>query len=206
MKHTDIGKKFGRLTCVGYGPNHVAPSGKTNRTMRCQCECGGAKTALAVSIRAGRTTSCGCVQRAGNSNVIHGCGRRGNARHPLYSLWGQMRSRCSNPATTGYANYGGRGIKCCLRWADFLAFAADMGPRPNGYTLDRIDVNGDYEPNNCRWASRATQANNTTRTVRLCLDGESLTLLEVAARFGLKANTLRTRLHRGWALAEAIQP
>jgi hypothetical protein len=117
-----------------------------------------------------------------------------------------MRSRCANQSTTGYKHYGGRGIKCCERWVEFTAFVADMGPRPAGHTLDRIDVNGNYEPANCRWASRATQANNTTKSVRYTLHGELLTLLEVAARVGVNPGTIRSRLHRGRAFAEAIKP
>lgn len=204
MNIDDIGKTFGRLLCVGYGPLHVSSAGNTYRTMRCVCICGNDKTALAASIRAGRTTSCGCA--FGDRPVKHGCGRRGKGRHLLYSLWGQMRSRCANPSTTGYKNYGGRGIICCKRWEDFTAFAADMGPRPAGHTLDRIDVNGNYEPSNCRWANRSMQANNTTRSVRYFLNGEALTLLEVAEKCGVNHKCLRSRLHRGWEFDDAITP
>lgn len=117
-----------------------------------------------------------------------------------------MRSRCNSPSTPGYENYGGRGIAVCERWESFESFLGDMGPRPDGHTLDRIDVNGDYEPANCRWASRATQANNTTRSVRYHFNGEALTLLDLAAAVGVNPQTLRVRLHRGWSFAEAIKP
>lgn len=204
-RHNDIGKRFNRLTCIGYGPLHVSPAGKTHRTMHCVCDCGNEKTALAVSIRSGRTTSCGCAQ-VNRGTLKHGFGRQGSdRRHPLYSIWGCMRSRCNSPSTTGYQHYGGRGIKCCDRWADFEAFLADMGPRPPGHTLDRINVNGDYEPENCRWADRKTQANNTTRSVRYLMGDVAMTVSEVAPLVGIKAATIRSRIRRGWDFTEAIQ-
>lgn len=92
--------------------------------------------------------------------------RHGLRQHPLYSCWANMRHRCYSPEAISYANYGGRGIQVCERWLhSFENFLADMGERPVGYTLDRIDVNGNYEPNNCRWATPKEQAANTQKAV-----------------------------------------
>lgn len=96
----------------------------------------------------------------------------GRKRAPEYYIWASMKQRCSNPRAKGYADYGGRGISVCDRWQNFDNFLADMGPRPEGLVLDRIDVNGNYEPGNCRWATWEQQGRNKRRTIRrLGLEG-----------------------------------
>lgn len=121
------------------------------------------------------------------------------------SSYRNMISRCYNPNSTGYEAYGGRGIKVCDSWREsFYNFLHDMGSRPENTSLDRIDVNGDYELANCRWADTSTQANNKTGNVKLTYNGETKTVSEWAKSQGILPNTLQYRLYRGWSLEEAL--
>lgn len=123
-----------------------------------------------------------------------------------YLSWEAMVARCTNPAHTYFKNYGGRGIRICHRWLErFENFLADMGERPSGTTLDRIDCNGDYEPINCRWATRSEQARNRRETVLIHAFGESLPIWEWAKRVRIHANLIRLRIReRGWDPERAL--
>lgn len=165
-----VGQRFTRLRVEA-----AAGTDKRNNTLwRCVCECGQQITVKGSRLRAGSTRSCGCLARdlsserlkrdlLGNeSRLTHGHNRpsKGGAS-PTYQTWTAMLARCRNPGAANYPNYGGRGITACDRWAtSFEAFLADMGERPDGHTLDRIDAEGNYEPGNCRWATQAQQAKN----------------------------------------------
>lgn len=150
---------FGKLTAVSY-------YGKTNRRQslwNCRCECGNKKVILAPSLKSGATTSCGChnIQKIKERFTTHGHKVQSRKGTPEYRSWASMMTRCKNENSEKYEYYGGRGITVCERWNDFANFFADMGKRPDGrYSLDRIDVNGNYEPSNCRWASLNTQRRN----------------------------------------------
>ncbi len=115
-----------------------------------------------------------------------------------------MLSRCRNPNSDGYREYGGRGITVCERWLSFENFLADMGERPPDTTIDRIDNDSGYEPDNCRWATRAQQANNTRRTRILDVGGERLTVPEWSARTGIPIQIIHGRLHIGWTPERAV--
>ena len=148
------GKMFGRLLITSYAPNRVTPSGQRKSMVNCYCLCGRVVIAAAADIRNGHTTSCGCYHK----DAIR---THGKTKHPIYSTWKGMLARCYNKKRKGYENYGGRGIRVCPEWHDFFNFYRDMGDKPSpDFTLDRIDANGDYTPQNCRWADWDTQARN----------------------------------------------
>lgn len=125
---------------------------------------------------------------------------------PEYRAWGDMLSRCNNPKSTSYEYYGGRGIRVCNRWADsFEAFYADMGPKPSpDHSIDRRNVNRNYEPGNCRWATPTEQARNKTDTHFVDFRGEQMSAAEVAERTGINYHTFLSRIHRGISVEEAI--
>lgn len=124
---------------------------------------------------------------------------------PEYVAWSMMRQRCTNPNAPNFHRYGGRGITICAAWDDFRAFLRDMGPRPSGaHSLDRIDNDGHYGPDNCRWATSAEQTANKSTNRRFAIDGQQLILRDVAARAGLNVSTLYYRVRRGIPIEQAV--
>lgn len=125
--------------------------------------------------------------------------------HPLYNTWMSMKDRCRNPNNRQWNDYGGRGITVCDRWkTNFHAFVEDMGPRPVGYSLDRIDNDGNYEPGNCRWASRQEQQLNQRRAVYVVVEGKKHRAIALARIAGVKTDTIIERAQRGLTLKEVI--
>lgn len=126
-------------------------------------------------------------------------------KHPLYRLWCNMLRRCSNERGRDYYRYGGRGIKVCDRWKNsFDLFVADMGERPPGTSLDRIDNDGNYEPENCRWADAFVQGNNCRTNRKLNINGETLGLEQAARKYGISAKRIWARLNKGWSEENAV--
>jgi hypothetical protein len=166
MKRLELtGKRFGRLVVIREKGSRINGS-----YWLCKCDCGGYKTIKGADLKIGHTRSCGCVRREstairGKANITHGH-RRSNGCSTTYRSWTMMRNRCVNKTNPNYPNYGGRGIKVCKRWNRFLTFLADMGPRPKGTTIDRINNDGDYKPSNCRWATSSQQNSNQRRQKR----------------------------------------
>ena len=151
MVFVDVaGQKFGRLTVLG-AADRTSPAGKL---WRCQCECGGETVTTSLKLRNGHTKSCGCLVRERLIHRTHGLSNSGRT----YKTWKEMRQRCTNPNADQFKWYGGRGISVCGRWDSYENFLADMGERPAGTTLDRINGDGNYEPMNCRWATAKQQA------------------------------------------------
>lgn len=133
----------------------------------------------------------------------------GLSKTAAYRSWTAMKTRTSNPKSSDYSYYGGRGIKVCERWlgaGGFLRFLEDMGQPPHkGDTLDRVDVNGNYEPNNCKWASRLEQANNARSNYRVTYKGKTQTLAQWGVEKGLDKNLLYRRYHTGWSVEEMLE-
>jgi hypothetical protein len=127
-----------------------------------------------------------------------------NVDRPEYQSWRGMRYRCERPKDINYAKYGGRGIRVCERWQSFSNFLADMGPRPPGASLDRINNDGDYEPSNCRWATASEQNINKPSVPKYEIDGEALSAAEWALRMGVPVRLISNRIWRGWDPREAI--
>jgi hypothetical protein len=137
---------------------------------------------------------------AGDRSRTHG-----RSRTPEYCCWQAMIQRCINPHRRGYENYGGRGISVCDRWrTSFENFTADMGPRPPGHSLDRIDNDGNYEPGNCRWATNTVQLRNRGNNRLVTFNGETLTISEWAEKLNVHKNTLTNRIDRGWSVDDAF--
>ena len=196
MKALDLTRQtFGRLTVLRLGPNHNKPCGETIRRWVCRCVCGTLTTVRQSHLRTGNTRSCGCLYE-----------RHGMYRVPQYQAYDQMNRRCSNPNDKGFANYGGRGITVCDRWKhSFAAFLEDMGERPSKkHSLDRIDNDGPYSPDNCRWGTREQQNNNKRTNRFLIFHGETLTISQWARRLHVHFCTLQYRLRRGWSVERTL--
>ena len=156
------GMRVGRLVVL----ERAGVSNDRKATWRCQCDCGGEIVTVGKQLRDGTTSSCGCLRRENSAAMltVHGHGRaRGGNRSPTFISWANMKQRCLDPKATSFPRYGAIGVVVCERWATFQNFLADMGERPPGTSLDRIDPTGNYEPGNCRWADAKTQALNTRK-------------------------------------------
>lgn len=193
-----IGQRFARLLVVA----RSADSLDGRARWCCRCDCGNEIVTLAQSLLNCRTRSCGCLnlEVATQRSTTHG---RSTSR--AYRVWAEMLQRCTNPKRPHYERYGGRGISVCARWMKFENFFADMGERPRGLTLERIDNDGNYEPDNCRWATRLEQGQNTRTNRRVVLNGETLSLSELSRRVGIRYTTLRGRLNRGLSIEECVK-
>lgn len=193
------GHRFERLTVID-------AAGSDNRKLLwlCLCDCGTRTVVKAVRLRSGHTKSCGClhVERAserGRANTTHG-----KATSPVYRTWLNIKRRCENPRSTGYENYGGRGIAVCERWQTFQNFLADMGEPPAGMSIDRIDVHGHYEPANCRWATATEQSRNARSNRSLTFRGRTLCVSEWAEVLGVSPYLIFGRLRLGWPVDRAL--
>lgn len=191
------GQRYGRLVVLERGPKPNSPK-DTNARWLCQCDCGKTTVAYGQDLKRGKVVSCGCWNE--EKRTKHGM----YATH-VNSVWRQMLDRCRNPKNPRYADYGGRGISVCERWHDFSNFIADMGDRPKGYTLERINNAAGYSPENCKWATYSEQLNNRRNSRLIEFNGKSQTMAEWAKETGIGWHTLRQRLDRlGWSVERAL--
>lgn len=194
MPRLDLrGKRFGRLVVE----SHVGTRENNHIVWLCRCDCGNEKRVTASNLTCGNAASCGCLQR--ETRIRHGHGSRTH-RTKTYRTWQSMIARCTNPRLSEWRYYGGRGITVCEHWRTFENFLADMGEKPPGRSIDRINNDGNYEPGNCRWATKFEQSINTRRTKLTASKAEEIRRLRretgmpyarIAERFGISEGHAR---------------
>lgn len=203
-KKLECGTIFGRLTILSlhHIKKYTSPSGK-NKNIEyylCKCECGNIIITSKDRLKSGRTRSCGCLFK--ETHTKH------NIRHTrIYKIWCLMKGRCYSKSSSSYYNYGARGITICKEWKEnpvaFYNWAMSNGYK-EGLSIDRIDNNGNYEPNNCRWATKQEQNKNQRRTRFITYRGERKCLTDWAKEVGIDKHTLRYRLNSGWSIEKSL--
>jgi len=171
-----------------------------------QCDCGNTKVSRLYDVKRGKINSCGCIHKKQLAERNKANAKHGYFGTPIYNSWSGIIERCYNPKSGNYNMYGAKGITMCERWrSSFENFLEDMGERPQGTSIDRIDVYGNYCPENCRWVDAKTQARNRTNNVRYEYDGKNLTLAEWSEITGIKADTMHSRIRKqGWSIEDAL--
>lgn len=188
------GWRFGRLVVL----EKSHKGGRGEIYWRCQCDCGSTLSTRAASLRTGRTQSCGCLHKE-RISTHHMTGL------PTFKSWESMKQRCTNPASPDFHNYGGRGITVCDSWLhSFDSFLADMGERPKGMTLGRIDNEKGYEPSNCAWVTARDQQRNRRNTRKILHNGAVKTIYELAEQTGLSPKLIGDRLYAGWDVSKVF--
>ena len=204
----EIGSKVGRLTVVGVAAPYVQPStGWRSRRWTCVCECGNKTIVNDYYLKKDHTRSCGCYRRDKSTEIRlkHGRSRKGMVCK-THQIWKAMHQRCNSPTATHYDRYGGRGIVVCERWDSYDNFLADMGEQPSkGMSIERIDNDGNYEPENCRWATHTEQMRNTRRNRYVEYGGRRMALSEAAELAGISYRTVLSRVNFcGWPVSRAL--
>jgi len=184
------GKKFNMLTAIKFSHRK-----NKNTYWLFKCVCGNIKKIDYGSVKNGSTKSCGCI----SLSINHGM-----SKTSIYSSWQSMRDRCLNKNNKQYKDYGGRGIKICDRWERFQVFCEDMGIKPLGTTIERLDNNGGYNKDNCAWATPKEQSRNTRANVTIKYKGERKCISEWAELYNIKRCTLGGRLRLGWGIHRAL--
>ena len=189
------------ITVLYRSGTRVTPNGTKKPVWMCQCECGEKTEVVAQSLKVGGTRSCGCLQKESMSSANR---THGMSNSSEYQSWRGMWERCTNPNNSHYQVYGGAGVVVSDKWKDFSAFLVDMGVRPEGTSLDRFpNASGNYEPGNCRWATAGEQSRNTSRTIYITWDGETLCRKDWAERLGITTVALKFRL-KHWPLERTM--
>lgn len=207
MRTKDItGKNYGLLSVLKKSDKRSGGS----VVWECICSCGNTTFVSSGNLNTGHTTSCGCHKKLTSSKCCselftkHGHAKKVD-KSATYHSWQSMLNRCNNHKHSDYNNYGGRGIIVCKEWYDFKNFLADMGERPAGTTIDRIDGNGNYEPLNCRWATNSQQHNNKRSNHKVNYNGETLTISQLAIKCGIRREKLYYRINKvGLSVEESL--
>ena len=190
------GNTYGLLTVT----EHLGVRGRRVHYWKCECACGGTSEVSGGNLKKGSTKSCGCLNVASERNKKHGM-----SNSTEYHIWNTMKSRCTNPNKSNYHNYGGRGISYSNEWASFENFYKDMGSRPDGMSLDRIDNDGDYSPENCRWATQYEQDRNTRVNRHITFKGKTMIMQDWADQLSISVQGLKSRIDDlKWPLERAL--
>ena len=199
-----IGQRFGKLTAVERAEDYYYKNGRHDLQYKCRCDCGNTVTVLGIHLRSGHTQSCGCYRADTTKQTMQ---THGMTNTRLYTIWKNMRERCLNPKRPDYHCYGGRGIAICKEWYDDFSNFAEWA-NSNGYhdelSLDRIDVEHGYAPENCRWVTQKTQCNNTRRNINVTWNGQTHTLKQWTEILGINYGTISSRVLRGWDPIKAL--
>ena len=204
MATYDINQKFNKLTILSF-KNSIRPKGDIKRIAVCKCDCGNIVEVEKYNLGNGNTTQCNqCAKKSrGLNRRTHGhscCTDASKLSHKAYYTWQAMKRRCCNPKDKRYDKYGGRGITVCDEWINsYENFLRDVGlPPSKDHSIDRIDVNGNYEPNNVRWATQIEQANNKTNTHFITAFGKTQTLAQWSKELNIQRETIRNRIKKGY--------
>ena len=190
-----VGDKYNKLTIIEICRRPVGNQGRKMVVVKCLCDCGNTSITTITALRGGKIKGCGCLR--GQINKTHN-----RTRTPIYKVFYTAKHRCQNKNDKRYGSYGGRGIK--FLWKNFSDFFSDMGDRPKGKTLDRIDNNGNYCKENCRWATTSEQMNNMRSNKLLTYNGECHTIAEWAKKLKVSYGSLEIRIIRGWSTERAL--
>ena len=199
-----MSRSIGRLTLAGGRFGRLSVNSVSHKNKRgeiywnCRCDCGNNKIVRANALTSGNTLSCGCYHRERVSD-------HGMTGKPTFKSWTSMKQRCLNPNSPAYRNYGGCGILICERWANsFDNFLKDMGQRPHWASLDRIDVNGNYEPGNCRWSAARQQQRNRRDTPQLTFRDIRKSWMDWSEETGIPTKVIGWRLYHGWDVERTL--
>lgn len=186
----------GRSFC-GWVVLRRAPTRLRKSVYVCRCVCGTEREVFGNNLVRGVSTNCGCISVRGNHS-------HGQTHTKIYRIWATMVQRCTNSRHKDFHKYGGRGIRVCDQWLVFERFFEDMGHKPDGLSLDRIDNNGIYEPGNCRWSAPKQQCRNTRKNRIVEHDNKKVTVAEWAETLGVPEARIRDRLRYGWSVKDAL--
>lgn len=203
------GNRYGRLLVLRREGTRRSPCGSTKVLWRCLCDCGNETVVAGSELKTGKTKSCGCYHKETIAEIGRSSRKHGDSQNSrLYTIWSGIIQRCQYPKHVEFYRYGGRGISVCDEWRDYSNFknwAIETGYNDNDkLSIDRVDNDGDYSPDNCKWSTVIEQSNNRSSNVYLTYNGETKTVSQWARDVGIKRDTLAARINRGWDIGKAL--